>query len=49
MNYHEQLIKAGADSHLLHFADMIHAFMNMENLCPEQCQRLYQAIGDFVS
>lgn len=49
MSYHEQLIKAGADSHLLHFADMIHAFMNMENLCPEQCQRLYQAIGDFVS
>ena len=47
IGYHEQLQKAGALSELVHFADMPHAFLNMENLCPEQCKALYQKIGEF--
>lgn len=47
IGYHEQLQKAGAQSELIHFADMPHAFLNMENLCPVQCQTLYQKIAEF--
>ena len=47
IGYHEQLLKAGFDSQLQHFPDMVHAFMNLENLCPTQCQNLYQIIKDF--
>ncbi|MFW2176574.1 MULTISPECIES: alpha/beta hydrolase fold domain-containing protein [unclassified Moraxella] len=48
IGYHEQLLKAGFDSQWVHFADMPHAFLNMENLCAEQCQQMYQAVGDFA-
>ncbi|HCN14676.1 MAG TPA: alpha/beta hydrolase, partial [Moraxellaceae bacterium] len=45
--YHDVLQTAGAPSQLVHFADMPHAFLNMENLCPEQCKQLYQNVGEF--
>lgn len=48
VGYHQQLLNAGFDSEWLHFADMPHAFLNMENLCPVQCETLYQAVADFV-
>lgn len=48
IGYHELLLKAGFDSQLQHFPEMVHAFINMENLCVEQCQRLYQHIGEFI-
>lgn len=48
IGYHQQLLTAGFTSEWLHFADMPHAFINMENLCPAQCEALYQAVGQFV-
>ncbi|MEY2997850.1 MAG: hypothetical protein RIQ82_1231 [Bacteroidota bacterium] len=30
------------------FENMIHAFMNIEDLCPQECQTLYARIGDFI-
>lgn len=48
IGYHEQLVKAGFDSRLEHFPDMIHTFMNMENLCQPQCEGMYQIIHDFA-
>lgn len=47
IGYHQQLQKAGAQSELVHFADMPHAFLNMENLCSTQCQMLYQKVSEF--
>ena len=47
IGYHDVLKAAGAPSQLVHFADMPHAFLNMENLCPDQCKQLYQSVGEF--
>lgn len=48
LRYHELMQQAGFDSELLHFPDMVHAFINMENLCPEQCAKLYDKVGEFA-
>lgn len=48
IGYHEQLLQAGFESHWLHFSDMIHTFVNMEDLCVEACETLYQKVGEFV-
>lgn len=47
--YFERLQQAGARVEHLHFEDMIHAFMNLEDMAREQCQRLYQEIGRFIN
>ncbi len=31
------------------FANMIHAFMNIEDLVPNECQELFKTIGEFVN
>ncbi|MCJ8274790.1 MAG: alpha/beta hydrolase [Psychrosphaera sp.] len=31
-----------------HFDDMVHAFMNIEDLVPEECERLFEIIGLFA-
>ena len=30
------------------FEHMIHAFMNLEDLVPDECKHLYQLIGNFI-
>lgn len=47
--YHIQLLKAGFDSEWGHFDNMIHTFVNMENLCKSECDALYQTISAFVA
>ncbi|MGW8194268.1 MAG: alpha/beta hydrolase [Desulforhopalus sp.] len=32
----------------IHFADMIHAFLNMEDLVPERCTEVYEKLGLFL-
>ncbi len=32
----------------LHFPDMIHAFLNLEDLVPDVCRQFYRAAGDFL-
>ncbi len=48
IGYHEQLLQSGFNSEWLHFADMVHTFINLENLCLEACQTFYQKVGEFV-
>ncbi len=46
--YAQKLRNAGIRVEELKFDTMIHAFLNMENLVPEACGRLYSAIGAFL-
>lgn len=46
--YVEKLIDAGVSAQHLHFDDMIHAFMNMEDIAKEQCAKLYREISKFL-
>ncbi|MGB0711954.1 MAG: alpha/beta hydrolase [Gammaproteobacteria bacterium] len=47
--YVERLRAAGQDAELELFTDMIHAFLNLEDLVPEACQRCYTRIADFLN
>ncbi|MEW6983725.1 alpha/beta hydrolase [Colwelliaceae bacterium 6471] len=46
--YANALMLAGVKVVHHQFDDMIHAFMNIEDLVPEECQHLYQLIGTFM-
>ncbi|MFV0438258.1 MAG: alpha/beta hydrolase [Desulfopila sp.] len=43
------LREAGVRVEHLHHPDMIHAFLNMEQLAPEACRRTYAAINSFLN
>lgn len=47
--YVEKAQSAGLYAQNLHFDDMIHAFLNLEGLAQEACQRVYQKIGAFLN
>ncbi|MFC7421355.1 alpha/beta hydrolase [Iodobacter arcticus] len=47
--YLARLKKAGVASDHLHFADLPHAFLNLENLIKEECQHAYQSIGAWLN
>lgn len=47
--YLEKLKQAGIKTRHLYFKDMTHTFMNMENLVKEECQRVYQAMAEFLN
>lgn len=46
--YTEKLEQACVAVESLHFDNMIHAFMNLENLVPGACEKLYRHIGEYV-
>ena len=46
--YVEKMKAAGAKATLVHFDDMIHTFMNLEDMVKEECQKVYTLIGDFL-
>lgn len=46
--YIEKLKQAGVATESLHFDDMIHAFVNLQQLVPEACAKLYRYIGEYV-
>lgn len=46
--YAQKLKDAGVVVEHHHFEDMIHTFMNMENLVPDACQKLYTTIHSFL-
>jgi len=48
-SYARKLVEAGVSVEKYQFDNMIHAFMNLEDLVPEECSRLYQLMGDFVN
>jgi len=47
--YMEKVQTAGVQVEHFYFDDMIHAFMNMENLVQEECAAVYQKIGEFLN
>ncbi|MFC6633489.1 alpha/beta hydrolase [Microbulbifer taiwanensis] len=47
--YLEKLRQVGISAESLHFDDMIHAFLNLESLVPEACEKLYRHLAEFVS
>ena len=47
--YVQRIQSAGVYAQHLHFEDMIHAFLNMEDLAKAACRSAYQAIGDFLN
>ena len=47
--YMEKLKATSVQIEHFHFDDMIHAFMNMENLVPEECAAVYRKIGEFLN
>ncbi|MDP5208905.1 alpha/beta hydrolase [Microbulbifer sp. 2205BS26-8] len=47
--YVEKLRAAGAQAWLHNFDDMIHAFLNLEQLAPSACSTLYQRTADFIT
>ncbi|MBF0203377.1 MAG: alpha/beta hydrolase [Desulfamplus sp.] len=46
--YVKRLGKAGIHTEHLHFDNMIHAFLNMESLVPDECIKVYRKISDFL-
>lgn len=47
--YTKKLIDAGVTANLIHFPDMIHTFMNMEDLVKSECESVYRLIADFLN
>lgn len=47
--YIQKLNDAGIPNKHLHYADMTHAFINMEDLIKDHCAKLYRKIGFFLN
>jgi acetyl esterase/lipase len=46
--YVERLKGAGIEVDSLHFPGMIHAFLNLEDLVPDECADFYRSVGAFL-
>ena len=49
LRYLDKLQAAGVLSEHLHFADLVHAFLNMEQLVAEECGQTYRHIAAFLT
>ena len=49
LRYCDKAITAGVDVEHLHFDDMIHTFINMEDLVKEECELVYKTIANFLN
>lgn len=47
--YANKIKEAGVVAEQLHFDEMIHTFMNMEDLVPDECASVYRRIGEFLN
>jgi len=47
--YVEKVKSTGLHVEHLHFDQMIHAFLNLENLVKDECESVYQKIGEFLN
>jgi acetyl esterase/lipase len=47
--YCRKVREAGVKARQLHFNDMIHAYLCMEDLVPDACRETYAACGDFLN
>ncbi|MCK7596654.1 alpha/beta hydrolase [Microbulbifer sp. CAU 1566] len=48
VEYVRKVREAGANAEHLHFGDMIHAFLNIENLVPDACDRVYRHVAEYL-
>ncbi|MCU5782559.1 alpha/beta hydrolase domain-containing protein [Alcanivorax balearicus MACL04] len=48
LRYLDRLSEAGIPHQHVHFPDMIHAYLNLEDLVPEACAETYRCIGEFL-
>lgn len=46
--YRDRLEQAGVPHEHLHFDDMVHAFLNLENLVPDPCAAVYREVAAFL-
>lgn len=46
--YQKYAAQVGVESELLKVAGVVHAYLMLENLCPEECQNTYQEIASFL-
>ena len=47
--YVERLKAAGIPHRHEHFPDMLHAFLNMEELVSEECEAVYRTMAEFLN
>lgn len=47
--YAEKVAASGAESKHIEIDGVIHAFLNMEDLCPEACAETYAAMAEFLA
>lgn len=47
--YLQKLQECGVVVRHLHLENMIHAFLNLENLVPESCRKVYAAMAEFLA
>lgn len=47
--YYEKVKEAGVRAELLNMDDMIHTFMNLEDLVKEECQQVYARVNEFLN
>ncbi len=45
----KRLEAAGVPVRHVPFADMIHAYLNLEDLVPEACAETYRVVGEFLA
>ena len=46
--YYLKLRQQGICAQHYHVPDMVHAFLNLENIVPQHCQQTYEKIGEFL-
>ncbi len=49
IRYHNILQERGVTVQHLHCSDMIHTFLNLESLVPDNCRQVYAAMGKFLN
>jgi acetyl esterase len=47
--YYNNVLKVGARAELLYIENVIHAYLMLDQLCEEECQRTYQEISSFLA
>lgn len=48
IQYVQNVLEAGVQAERIHYSDMIHTFINMEDLVPEECESVYRSIAEFL-
>ncbi|WP_231759181.1 alpha/beta hydrolase [Microbulbifer elongatus] len=48
VEYVKKVRAGGANAEHLHFDDMIHAFLNIENIVPDACGRVYRHVAEYL-